>query len=368
MKEIVDQIKLDRNSQVPIYRQIENEISRLISQDILKANDQTPSIPSMVNQLGVNAQTIRQAYQNLSQKGLVKVVNRRGAFVADRTENKKSKIIGFLNFPSDDILFNKEEFYGAIYKGLLLETHHLGWECTHILSSRDISEVMHSKKLAGFIMISGSLAFQSIQEELNRMGAKVVAIGGGEGSYFPIVRSDDYMGMKLLMDHLFSLGHKRIGILNTPASWGNYSAYRRFEAYMQLMGSRDLDISPHWVYSLPPQSFTEKDEQEKMYKAFFGGNRCPTAIIACGFTLATSLLQTLHRFNVKVPQEVSVCGYDDIPSISTIPGLTTISQPGTKMGEVAIRNFVQLVSGKQVGDTILPVEFILRESTAAAIS
>jgi LacI family transcriptional regulator len=77
------------------------------------------------------------------------------------------------------------------------------------------------------------------------------------------------------------------------------------------------------------------------------------------------MLQMLHRFGVRVPEEVSVCGYDDITSLEyTLPPLTAIRQPWEEIGRTAVRNLTAMIAGQSVERAILPVELVVRASTA----
>ncbi len=200
--------------------------------------------------------------------------------------------------------------------------------------------------------------------EYYRLGITAITLGG-EGHLFPQVRSDDHAGMKMLMNHLFDLGHRRIGILNVKND--NYSARRRWESYFQQMAERDLDIHPSWICTVPAYMQEGVEEQERMFQQFFGGSRPPTAIVACGIGLTLSLLQVLHRHEVDVPKAVSICGYDDFREFSLMsPPITTVRQPLVEMGQTMVRNLVSLISGQTVDNVVLPVELVVRESTGKA--
>jgi DNA-binding LacI/PurR family transcriptional regulator len=196
------------------------------------------------------------------------------------------------------------------------------------------------------------------------MGIHAVTLGG-EGRYFPQVRSDDHAGMKMLMTHLFDLGHRRIGIFNVDAD--NYSARRRFDAYLQQMSARDLNLHPSWICTISKNLQENEQEQERVYKQLFNSSQPPTAVICCGITLTMSMLQVLHRHHVKVPKAVSICGYDDFKEFSLVsPPVTTIRQPLVEMGKVVVRSLLSVISGQGVEDAILPVELVVRKSTGPA--
>lgn len=78
-------ISLDYQSRIPIYEQIINEIERYVALGILKPNEQIPSIRELAASLGINPNTVKKAYTELEQKGVIYVISTKGTFIADKT-------------------------------------------------------------------------------------------------------------------------------------------------------------------------------------------------------------------------------------------------------------------------------------------
>lgn len=83
MNEIVS---LDYQSRTPIYEQIIKEIERYVALGILKPNEQIPSIRELAANLGINPNTVKKAYTELEQKGVIYVISTKGTFIADKTK------------------------------------------------------------------------------------------------------------------------------------------------------------------------------------------------------------------------------------------------------------------------------------------
>ena len=79
-------ISLDYQSRTPIYDQIIKEIERYVALGILKPNEQIPSIRELASNLGINPNTVKKAYTELEQKGVIYVISTKGTFIADKTK------------------------------------------------------------------------------------------------------------------------------------------------------------------------------------------------------------------------------------------------------------------------------------------
>jgi len=108
----------------------------------------------------------------------------------------------------------------------------------------------------------------------------------------------------------------------------------------------------------------DEEAQEQIYRQLFESGEPPTAILSINYFNALLLLQILHRHGIKVPDDVSVIGYDDLPTAAfTSPPLTTVRQPLEQRGALAVAKLDQMVRGENATSEILPVELIVRRST-----
>ena len=79
-------ISLDYQSRIPIYEQIIKEVERYVAVGILKPNEQIPSIRELAASLGINPNTVKKAYTELEQKGVIYVISTKGTFIAEKTK------------------------------------------------------------------------------------------------------------------------------------------------------------------------------------------------------------------------------------------------------------------------------------------
>jgi DNA-binding LacI/PurR family transcriptional regulator len=162
--------------------------------------------------------------------------------------------------------------------------------------------------------------------------------------------------------HLIDLGHTRIAYLGNQL--GVYSDPERFSGYRQALAESDIPFQPEVVVH---GDYTPEGG-ERSAKKLLALKRRPTAIFCYNDMLALGALHAL-RGKVKVPEEMSVVGFDDLffaPYLD--PPLTTIRQPKKEMGRMAMELVLSLLAGKEMGKTIhVDGELIVRKSTAALL-
>lgn len=155
------------------------------------------------------------------------------------------------------------------------------------------------------------------------------------------VSSNNYRGSEIGMDYLFSLGHRNIVAITDDGS--SLSCLRRIEAYEQKMAS--LHLEKRVLIS----ERREDNVQRTGYllaKKLLKSHTLPTAIFAVKDLLAVGVIQAMQEQGIRVPEDISILGYDDI-SIASLPmlELTTIAQPKKEMGDHALRILLEQLNG-----------------------
>ncbi len=180
----------------------------------------------------------------------------------------------------------------------------------------------------------------------------------------PGVYADSVMGTQLALEHLWGLGHRRIICISDPRI---YDERLRVEMYRKFMRERDAS-DPIRVY------LTTQDPQPSFQLGmdlFAGLARAerPTAIFAASDTIAIGILQAAYQSGIKIPQQVSIVGYDNIEFTDfTIPPLTTVNQWGFEMGQTAANLLIDMIEQNRVSaeveDIVLRPTLVIRQSTA----
>ncbi len=197
---------------------------------------------------------------------------------------------------------------------------------------------------------------------LERSRAPVVLINHfGAQTHLPMVRADSYLGAKAAIEHLLSLGHQRIGFVTGAV--GSSQAVERLRSYREVLAARGLlDES-----LIRPGNFTQRGGFDAA-RELLALALPPTAIFAASDVTAFGVIDAIKDKGLRVPDDISVVGFDDIPAASQVhPALTTVRHPVQAMAQAAMQLMLDAFANKPVRDTVIefPSELVIRESTKA---
>jgi DNA-binding LacI/PurR family transcriptional regulator len=190
----------------------------------------------------------------------------------------------------------------------------------------------------------------------------IVGAGGFDGARTVSVDADNAAGARLAVQHLLSLGHTRIVHLAGPDSVPN--ALDRRAGYEQAMRARGLPVESDGIV---PGGF-DMESGEKAARAALCRAPRPTALFVANDIAALGALRACAELGLRVPEDVSVVGYDDAPVCElTRPPLTTMRQPAREMGRAAAEMLLALLDGAPPAETrrLFAAELVVRESCAA---
>ena len=175
----------------------------------------------------------------------------------------------------------------------------------------------------------------------------------------PSIIVNHIRGGELVTRHLLELGHKRIACMVGPELLAD--ARQRYEGYKKAMQEAGIKVDPELVIH---GDYSRKGGYE-VAKTLL--ERHATAIVACNDMAAFGVMEYLDEQKVRVPEDISVVGYDDIifSSMLKVP-LTTIHQPIYEMGVEAVRQLMHQINQEEYtnGAVIFEPELIIRDSTA----
>ncbi|RZJ18077.1 MAG: LacI family transcriptional regulator [Haliea sp.] len=245
-----------------------------------------------------------------------------------------------------------------------------GYHMTLIVDSlNDKGQLLSFRPLIdGFLdgMIFATATIDSpVVPELQRLGLPLVlVVRSVEGVNVDVVEIDNLLAGKDAARHLYSLGHRRFGLIMGPS---NTSTGRdRTRGAMDYLASEGLKgdaVQLMWGTYTSESGYSGATQMLSQDKA-------PTALIGGNDTIALGILEACHRLEKKVPEHVSVIGFDDVPlSGSPLVGLTTIRQPVQEMARAAARRIVDRVrlgSVLPVSRDMLPIQLVQRASTGRA--
>jgi LacI family transcriptional regulator len=180
------------------------------------------------------------------------------------------------------------------------------------------------------------------------------------GANTDFVRSDSEDGANRLIKLLIGLGHERIAVITGPKKVS--TAVDRVKGYRQALVDAGLNENELIYYG----SFTQQSGYDFAKLAMLQSPR-PTAIFAANNFILLGVVKAMRELQLKVPEDVSVVGFDDFPeSMLVKPFFTAVLQPAYEMGRMAAELLLKRISGELSGECqkiILPTEIIERESS-----
>jgi LacI family transcriptional regulator len=231
-------------------------------------------------------------------------------------------------------------------------------------------ELMLERRVDGIILVANSLQTDpSVLETLRIPEMPAVVIGRDERGleFASTVRVNNHRGGYLALEHLHSLGHRKIAFIRGPSTIAD--SVLRWEGILQCADERNLKISDDYVLELKEVPTTSAEGMELAKALVVAKDRRPTAVLAFDDMTALGVIRGLTEAGLEVPKDCSIIGFDDIDAAGYYnPPLTTIRQPMLGMGEEAAAILLSCVgSGKRkrtrLAHKILEPELVVRRST-----
>jgi len=177
----------------------------------------------------------------------------------------------------------------------------------------------------------------------------------------PYVGVDDRLGGRLAVEHLVKLGHRRIGFIGGPADV--QSCVDRLEAFQEVLAEHHLSLRKGWVIF---SDFTQAAGYAAGLRMLSRKSR-PTAVFAANDVTALGVLQAAEELGIRVPDDLSLVGYDNI-SYAALPRieLTTVAQPSFEMGRIAAEWLLSVIEGQRLRmlHRLLEPRLVVRRTTA----
>ena len=190
----------------------------------------------------------------------------------------------------------------------------------------------------------------------------IVLVNSRDDSDTSQIIFDDAGAVELALDHLFSLGHKKIGFLGGELS--SPTGARRLAGFASGMKRKKLEVNPDWVTRI---GYTGVDGRKAVSQILNQPNR-PTALIVANANAALGALAQIHTAGLRVPEEISLVSIHDIWfADATWPPITAVKMPNYEMGKVAIGMLLKQMETGVIEKHILidpPNQLVVRSSTA----
>ncbi|MCI9360996.1 MAG: LacI family transcriptional regulator [Hungatella sp.] len=225
---------------------------------------------------------------------------------------------------------------------------------------QDYCRMLSSIHAAGLILLN-HLPEEDLQK-IRQVCPVIQCSEYNEESEIPYVSINNYSAARVAAEYLISCGCSKISLINGPRNF-HYAA-ERLRGFMDTMEQNSLSVPKNWIVQLPEVDF------QIAYAAvckILNSDIRPNAFFAVSDIFAAAAIRSAYRYGLRVPQDIMVVGFDNIPiSMMTCPSITTISQPTVSQGYAACELLLDMIENPQihVQSLILETELIVRESTS----
>ncbi len=218
------------------------------------------------------------------------------------------------------------------------------------------------RRIDGVLFVPTDSSVEAVQLIQKQKIEVVVLDREVPGAEVDVVRGDSFMGAYQLTAHLIELGHEHIAIISGPRHV--FTSNERVAGFQQALRDAGLDHNLNNIYW---GAFSQEVGCAMTEKALQARPR-PTAFLAVNNFIANGALYSLSQANLRVPEDVSLVSFDDIPiTINPYPFLTVAAQPAYEMGYQATRLLLARILGEgpdQFQTVVLPTTLSVRQSSA----
>jgi LacI family transcriptional regulator len=254
-------------------------------------------------------------------------------------------------------------FYAVAMRGIEEELDQAGYSPLFVSGHWNVDEelrcieLLKSRRVDGVIVLTGRLGDSALRAQARTLPLVVVGRSlKAPGLY--ALNSDDEAGARLATQHLIDLGHRQIAFIAGDSEHPDAEARKR--GYLNALSSAGLVADPSLIL---PGNFHEQGGQLAVEQLLDSGRRF-TALFSANDQMALGALLALYRRGLRVPDDISLVGYDDLATAQFVtPPLTTVHHAGYEMGKTAAAAMLSLLAGVKPTQQLSAPQLVVREST-----
>ena len=336
-------------------------VKKITMKDIAeKANVSKATVSRVINRTDPVSQEVREKVEKI-----IDAYNYKPSSVARSLARSETKVIGLI---IPDIA---NAFYSVLVEGIAGTAHDQGYnvflcntfrdhaleiEFLNLLEEKEVDAIIlttfYSSKEQKEFISNFQKPIVTINRKFTREDLRIV----------PNIDIDNFQGAYDAVSYLVNTGHKKIGILRAEDE--DQTCIDRVTAYKAALKDNNLPVKEGYIAGY---DFHFESGYEGMMKILTTEEQ-PDAMFCISDEIATGAIHAINDFGLKVPDDISIIGFDDIPLAKRyLPSITTVKQPIFEMGKAATETLIKLISGKisksAVEDIVLEQELVIRGTT-----
>jgi LacI family transcriptional regulator len=232
-------------------------------------------------------------------------------------------------------------------------------------------EMLLDRRVEGLVVLANWLFVDiNVLADLEKNNIPTATVGRElKNDKISSVIVDNALGAHAALEHLYSLGHRKIAFIRGPHQLSDTEP--RWRGVRALARERNLELDPRLIVDLPESGdpFSSFEQGYKLTEELLERRRPFTALMAFDDMTAFGAIRALGKAGIRVPDHCSVVGFDDVsPAAIYSPALTTVRQPMEVMGATAATIVVEAINGMLENKPVRPIhrrivpELIVRES------
>jgi len=381
--------RIDKNDPLPRHAQVQRILREMVTSGRLQPGDKIPAELQIAEALGVSKMTVNKALLALTASGFFVREVGRGTFVADPVEKRGEAMNGHdvnaslaegttgagahrvaLSFVQGARNVLESDYYGSIYRGVtdVLEAQGLteGMTLTPTAAGDYEAEDRRAPAEGRLIIAPRASSIGSIQALWDR-GRHLIVVEPVVAEELTVPATLRYTdGRSEAVRYLLDLGHRRIALLMVEPETAN--TQDRIVGYRRALMMAGITARPEWEVAADRVWQIGEEPANQLAALLTDPAEPATAVFAAGHYLALEAMNVARAAGRRVPEDVSVVGYDDPLSAQLVyPALTTVRQPLYDMGKRSAERLARLMRGEDERIAIrevLPAQLVVRRSTA----
>lgn len=371
MKNLEQLLQIELSNEKQIAATLADQIKWLIASGQISAGERLPSVRTLARHLGIHLHTVRAAYHRLEENHLVRTRPGSGTVVQEYEALELAEHSS--GIPSHTVGVIVPDLANPFYPQLLSGIEQVARDQHILLITCDTQEkhekgkeyinLLIAKHVDGLIIAPYGLEAKGRSDESG---------GPPSGCPVPIVYVDrpEITENSVLLDaagagysatrHLIEHGHTEIAIMT--GSRDIATLLQCFSGYRRALEEQGFELDPERIFEVDKFSF---EMGYSTAKKMVSRASLPTAIFIAGDLLAVGAMRAFREAGLRIPEDIAVIGYNDIPlSAYTVPPLTSVRTPTYELGVIAMERLGSMIRGEKEDPSpiVLPTTLVCRRS------